>query len=110
MTNIKIDIENFKNINFEDTLNYTHNVALEKSIADVIDYLEMDMNNLSRKVLQDQRMAYFLRKALLYITTDPTCIKAIDECSPPVDSDYIHTILKKHYYKLECDFDSLIEQ
>lgn len=113
MTNIKIDIEKFKSITFEDTLNYKHNAALEKSIGDLMDYLEIDMNSLSRrktKVTQEKRMAYFLRKALLYITTAPACINAIDACSPPVDSDYIHAILKKHYYKLECDFDSLIEQ
>ena len=100
MTNIKIDMEKFKSITFEDTLNYKHNSELEKSIDNLMDYLEVDMNTLSRrkgKVTQDQRMAYFLRKALLYITTDPACIKAIDVCSTIVDSDYIHTILKKHY-------------
>lgn len=113
MVNIKVDIQKFQNINFEETLNYKHDAELESAIADAMEYLEIDMNLLSRKrikVTYEQRMVYFLKKALLSITTDPICIKAIEECSTPLDSDYIHTILKKHYYNLEFDFDCLIEQ
>lgn len=112
MINIKIDVNKFQDISFEETLTYKHNVELEKAIADVMDYLEVEMNTLSRKkvkITQEQKMVYFLKKALLIITTDPACIMAIEECNIPLDSDYIHTILKKHYYKLEYNFDSLIE-
>jgi hypothetical protein len=111
MINIKIDMKKFKEISFEDALNYKHIPELEKSIADLMDYLELDMNTKKKnKLTQEQRMAYFLRKALLYITSDSACIKAIEACSTALDSDYIHTVLKKHYYKLEYDFDSLIGQ
>ena len=113
MINIKIDVKKFQNTNFEETLTYKHDSTLEKAIADVIDYLEIEMNTLSRKkvkVTQEQKMMYFLKKALLSITTDSACIKALDECSISLDSDYIHTILKKHYFRLEYDFNSLIEQ
>lgn len=112
MINIKVDVSRFQSISFEATLSYKHNAELEKAIADVMDYLEVEMNTLSRKkikITQEQKMVYFLKKALLSITTDSSCIKAIDECNIPLDSDYIHTILKKHYYKLGYDFDCLIE-
>lgn len=112
MINIKIDVNKFQNISLEETLTYKHNAKLEKAIADAMDYLEVEMNTLSRKkvkITKEQKMIYFLKKALLTITTDMACIKAIEECSVPIDSDYIHTILKKHYYKLEYDFDFLIE-
>lgn len=111
MINIKIDLENFINITFEDTLNYTHFPNLEKSIDDLMDYLEVDMNTLSRKrgkITEEQKMSYFLKKALLYMTTDPECIKSLEEFSEFIDSNYIHTILKKHYFLLECDFEYLI--
>jgi uncharacterized ubiquitin-like protein YukD len=111
MINIKIDVTKFQNISFEETLSYRHYPALEKAISDVMDYLEIEMNTLSRKkvkVTESQKIAYFLKKALLSITTDPTCIKTLEECTIPIDSDYIHIILKKHYFRLEYDFESLI--
>lgn len=111
MIKIKISLENFISITFEDTLNYTHFPTLEKSINDLMDYLQVDMNTLSRKkekFSQEQRMAYFLKKSLLYMTTDPACIKSLEECSEFMDNNYIHIILKKHYLKLEYDFEYLI--
>lgn len=111
MINIKIDLNKFQNTSLEETLSYKHYPALEKAISDVVDYLEIEMNTLSRKkvkVTEAQKMIYFLKKALLAITTDPVCIKALEECSIPVDSDYLHIILKKHYFRLEYDFESLI--
>ena len=98
MINIKINVNEFQNIGFEETLSYKHYPALEKAISDVMDYLEIEMNTLSRKkvkVTQEQKMMYFLKKALLSITTDSACIKALEECNIPIDSDYLHIVLKK---------------
>jgi len=112
MINIKINVNKFQIISLEETLSYKHNPALESAIANVIDYLEIEMNTLSRKkvkVTEDQKIIYFLKKALLTITTDSACIKALEECNIPIDSDYLHIVLKKHYFRLEYDFNSLIE-
>ena len=113
MNKINFDLEKFKNISFNDTLNYKHIPELEKSVAGALDELQIDMNTLSRKKVklsQDQRMAYFLRMALLYITTDGACIKSMEENNDTIDNDYLHVIIKKHYFKMECNMNELVVQ
>lgn len=106
---ITINIQKFKNISLEQTLNYNHFQELEGSVSSIVNSINTDIKNsfISKsKLTPEQKISYFLSQSLLSITSNERCIEIFKREN--LDEDYIYIVLKKFYFKTNNDLQILI--
>lgn len=97
---LTVNLEKFKAITLEETLNYIPFEELEKSVFSTANSVLTDFSNKykAKKLSLNEKMDYYLKKCLLSVSGNQTWQKIKKENN--LDSDYLYIVLKKYYLRL----------